>query len=141
VSLPPERRLSSALLGGIFLGFILMFFGFLPQAGSQQPLPIWVWRTVGWDGALLMISTIPATVSRREWTRLAAIAGLGLTMVPIGLVLVYSLMGGRISPFTLLLLFGVIGCGKGIAFYCSPEIRSCFAPRAAAPQTPDPGGP
>jgi hypothetical protein len=140
VILPPERRLSSATLGGIFLGFIMMMFGFLPQAGSEQPLPIWVWRTVAWGGVLLAACTIPAKVSRRDWARKSAIAGLGLTIVPLGLLVTFSVMAGRVNPFTLLLGFGVMGCVKGILFYSSSEIKSCFAQAPAASSSPDTKG-
>ena len=130
MTIPPERRVRSAVLGGVFLGFIMMMFGFLPQPGSNQPLPIWIWRTVAWGGAALAACTLPAAIARREWTRWAAIAGMGLTTAPLGLLVTFSLLQGRINPFTVLLGAGVIGCVKGVMFYLSPEIRECFRSRS-----------
>lgn len=123
--MPSERRLSSAILGGAFLGLIMAFFGFLPQAGPDQPLPIWVWRTVGGGGVLLAVCTLPAK-SGKEWARRLAMAGLGLTIVPLVLLIAFSVIGGRFNPFLVLLAFGVLACCKGIAFYNSPEIKACF---------------
>ena len=137
--LPAERRLSSAILGGAFLGLLMAALGFLPQQGSDQPLPIWVYRAAGWGGVVLALCTLPAR-SGKNWARLLSMTGLALTIVPLGLLLVYSLLGGRFNPFTLLLGFGMLACGKGIAFYNSPEIRALFggppAPPAALPVSP-----
>lgn len=137
--LPSERRLSSAILGGAFLGLLMAFFGFLPQSSADQPLPIWVWRTVGAGGVVLALCTLPAK-SGKPWSRVLVMTGLGLTILPLGLLFVVSLLQGRINLFTLLLGFGVLACGKGIAFYNSPEIRALFggpaAPPVAAPAPP-----
>ena len=136
MQLPPERRLSSITLGGMFLGLMMAWFGFLPQEGSPQPLPIWAWRTLGGTGLFLTATAIAAQWIRSEWARKAAIAGLLATNVPLALILALSLMSGRFNPFTLLLGLGIVACGKGISFYNSDEIRSLYQQQTPFPPKP-----
>lgn len=140
MTVSPQRRLASITLGGMFLGVLMILFGLLPQAGSQQPLPIWVWRTLAGGGLCLLATAAAARWSRANGARVAAMAGLALTMIPLGLLVIFSALSGRFNPFTLLLALGILGCGKGILAYRSPEIQGLFRPLPPSPKSPENSG-
>ena len=125
MELSAERRLSSNVLGAVFLGVLMCSIGFMAQ-GEQQPVPVIVWRALGVAGAVLALGTLPVARIRRDWARRSAGASLLVCAAGLALLLGYSVWQGRFNPFTFLLAMGVVGCGRGILFYRSFEIRALF---------------
>jgi len=116
--------------GVCFLGFLMALVGFAPMSASQ-PIPPLVWRGIAAAGAVVLAGTFPVYFSRREWARRSAGASLLVCGAALCVLLAFILTQRHVkpsNPFTLLVAFGVFGCGKGISFYRSSEIRQLFRP-------------
>jgi hypothetical protein len=126
VGLSPERRLGSVLVGGIFLGLMMIFFGVMAEFSEKRQAPLWGIRTVTGGGALLMLTSSVASLVRRDWARKAVIAAWGLTIMPFTLILIDSFLVRHFTVFEFLVAGGIMACIRSMKFFNAPEIRDCY---------------